>query len=446
VIRHLVRTAYALCTLGGVLSLLAGSALAQDKRVVVLPTTGIVDSVMAGYLADGISKAANDGASAVVIELNTPGGSLGATNDIVGTLLDAPLPVIVWVAPSGGFAASAGTFITLSSNLAYMAPGTSIGAASPVGSGGEDITGVEAQKVKNDAIAKIRSIAEARHRPVSWAVAAVDSAKSSPASEAVAVGVVDGIANSIDDVLSMANGRQVEVNGTPVTLDLAGASATQLGMNPFQALLHLLSDPNIALLLFSVGSLGLTYELINPNFVTGILGALMIILAFVGFGSLPLNVAGLLLILLAIVLFILEATVTSHGLLAIGGIACFFLGASALYTEPGDPFEPAVRAALPFVIVMTVTLAAFMILIVFTALRTRRMNVGRQVVGAQLAPGVAGVVRRPIEPLGSIYAMGEEWTARTVDNQPLHRGTPIRVVAVDGLTALVEPDRQASQS
>jgi membrane-bound serine protease (ClpP class) len=298
----------------------------------------------------------------------------------------------------------------------------------------------------NDAIASITQIATERHRNKDWAIQAVRDARSSPATEAVQLGVVDGIAATLDDVLRIATGKTVDVAGEQVTLDLTGAEDSELGMNPFQAFLHLLSDQNIALLLFSAGSLGLTYELINPNFVTGIIGALAIILAFIGFGSLPLNIAGLLLIVLAIVLFILEASVTSHGLLAIGGIACFFLGASALYTQPGDPFEPAVQAAFPLVVVMTVTVAAFMILIVFTALRTRGMNVGRQIVGAQLAPGVAGVVRRPIEPLGSIYAAGEEWTARTIDNQPLERGTPVRVVGVDGLTALVEPDRQSSQS
>ena len=436
--RLLVRAVLAFSTLTGLFGLIVGSVLGAGKTVVILPTTGIVDNVMAGYLAEGISRAQNDGAAAVIIKLDTPGGALSATNSIVETIFAAKMPVIVWVAPAGGFAASAGTFITLSGNVAVMAPATRIGAASPVAAGGEDIPDTLAKKVMNDAIANITQIATERHRNKDWAVQAVRDARSSPASEAVALGVVDGIAATVDDVLQIANGRTVDVAGQQVTIDLAGAATSELGMNPFQAFLHLLSDENIALLLFSAGSLGLTYELINPNFVTGIIGAMAIILAFIGFGSLPLNVAGLLLIILAIVLFILEATVTSHGLLAVGGVICFFLGASALYTVPGDPFAPAVTAAQPLVVVMTITMAAFAALIVVAAYRTRRMTAGPGMIGVPLGVGTAGVVRMPLEPLGSIYAAGEEWTARTADSQPLPRGTPIKVVAVDGLTAVVE--------
>jgi membrane-bound serine protease (ClpP class) len=446
VARLLVRAILALSTVTGLFCLIVGSVFGAGKTVVVLPTTGVVDNVMAGYLAEGIRKASADGATAVVIRLNTPGGALTATNEIVGTIFDAPLPVIVWVAPAGGFAASAGTFITLASNVAVMAPGTRIGAASPVAAGGEDIPETLGKKVLNDSIAYITQIATDRHRNKDWAIEAVRDARSSPASEAVELGVVDGIAATLDEVLQIANGKTVEVAGQQVTLDLANAETTELGMNPFQAFLHLLSDENIALLLFSAGSLGLTYELINPNFVTGIIGAMAIILAFIGFGSLPLNVAGLLLIILAVVLFILETTVTSHGLLAVGGVICFFLGASALYTVPGDPFAPAVTAAQPLVIVMTVTMAAFAALIVVAAYRTRRMTAGPGMIGLPLGVGTAGVVRMPLEPLGSIYAAGEEWSARAANNEPLARGTVITVVGMQGLTAVVEPGPANSEA
>jgi membrane-bound serine protease (ClpP class) len=446
VARLLVRAILALSTVTGLFGLIVGSVFGAGKTVVVLPTTGVVDNVMAGYLAEGIRKASADGATAVVIRLNTPGGALTATNEIVGTIFDAPLPVIVWVAPAGGFAASAGTFITLASNVAVMAPGTRIGAASPVAAGGEDIPETLGKKVLNDSIAYITQIATDRHRNKDWAIEAVRDARSSPASEAVELGVVDGIAATLDEVLQIANGKTVEVAGQQVTLDLANAETTELGMNPFQAFLHLLSDENIALLLFSAGSLGLTYELINPNFVTGIIGAMAIILAFIGFGSLPLNVAGLLLIILAVVLFILETTVTSHGLLAVGGVICFFLGASALYTVPGDPFAPAVTAAQPLVIVMTVTMAAFAALIVVAAYRTRRMTAGPGMIGLPLGVGTAGVVRMPLEPLGSIYAAGEEWSARAANNEPLARGTVITVVGMQGLTAVVEPGPANSEA
>ena len=443
--RRLARTIYGLPLLLGLFGLSMGSLRAADTGDVVLLTAdGIVDNVMAGYISEGVNRAAADGAAAVVIQLNTPGGGLQATYEIVGTLLEADVPTIVWVAPAGGRAASAGTFITLASNIALMAPGTNIGAASPVMAGGEDIPETLRDKVFNDTIAKIRSIAEERGRNVDWAISTVEHAVSSAASQAVAEGAVDGIAASLEDVIAFADGREVKVNGQPVTLDLANAATQDLAMNPFQAFLHLLSDPNIAALLFSIGSLGLIYELMSPNFVTGILGGIAIILAFIGSDSLPLNVGGLLLIALAMLLFALELTVTSHGLLAVGGIICFALGASALYTQPGDPFGPIVSVATPLVIVMTGTFAVLMTLITVTAIRTRRMTGSPGLIGEVIHSGTTGIVRRPLEPLGSVHIAGEEWSARSVGDQPIERGTPVKVVAVDGLTVLVEPDPQPS--
>lgn len=421
---------------------LVGPALASNHRVVVLPATGVVDNVLAGYLAEGIAAAEADDAAAVVIRLNTPGGSLDATQKIVSSLLESKVPIIVWVAPAGGRAASAGTFITLAGHLAYMAPGTNIGAASPVGGQGEDIGGTLGDKVKNDAIANITAIAEARGRPVDWAVATVEEAKSSPASEAVEVGAVDGIAESIEDVLAQASGRTVTIEGVERTLALGAATPDELAMNPFQGFLHLLSDPNISFLLFTIGFYGLFFELQNPNFVTGILGALAIILAFIGFGSLPLNVAGLLLIALAVVLFILEPQVTSNGLLTVAGLVAFVLGASALFTAPGDPTGPFVEVAAPLIAVMTVTTGVFMFLIAWAAMRSRRLPSSLGLVGsaAGIAAGVRAEVRNPLDPTGSVYADGEEWSARSDDGRDLPRGEPVRVVRMDGLTVVVEPD------
>ena len=445
--RHVGRFLFALPLLLGVLGILAGGpARAAGGTVVVLPATGIVDNVLAGYLQEGIAVAGRDGASAVVIRLNTPGGSLDATQRIVSSLLEAPLPTIVWVAPSGARAASAGTFITLAGHVAMMASGTNIGAASPISGSGEDIGGTLGKKVLNDAIANIRSIAETRGRNVTWAEETVRDARSSAASEAVAVGAVDGIADSIDAVVAFADGRTVTVAGQPQTLSLAGANIEELAMNPFQEFLHLLSDPNISFILFTVGFYGLLFELQNPNFATGILGALAIVLAFIGFGSLPLNIGGLLLILLAMVLFGLELTVTSHGLLGVGGLICFALGASALFTQPGDPFEPLTNVAAPVIATTTLTGGLFLLLIVWAAIRSRGMPAPAGVVGSSpgLPPGAAGIVRRAIEPVGSVYVAGEEWSARTADGRPLERGTPVRVVNTDGLTVIVEPDPSSS--
>jgi len=433
--------------IGLLLLAVAGTSATGTREVIVLPTTGIVDQGMAHYLAEGVARAERDGSAAVVIKLNTPGGFLTSTNDIVGTLLESEVPTIVWVAPAGGFAASAGTFITLAANVAVMAPGTSIGAASPVGGQGEDIPGTLGDKVKNDAIAKITAIAEARHRNVDWAVSTVRDAKSSPASEAVAVGAVDGMAATIDEVLAFANGRTVEVAGQTRVLDLVGATPTEVPMSPFLSFIRLLSDPTIAFLLFSIGSAGLLAELYAPNFVTGIIGALALILAFIGLGALPLNVGGLLLILLGLVLIGLELTVTSHGLLGFGGLLCFALGASALFTEPVDPFEPLARVATPVIVTVTVTAGIFMALVVWAAIRSRGMAAPLGTVGSfMLPPGAQGVVRRPLEPIGSIHAAGEEWTARSANDRPIERGTPVKVIAVDGLTVLVEPDPLPSQA
>ena len=429
-----------LTLLGLFLAVGATAGRAAGRDVVVLPATGVVDSVLAGYLEQGIAEAARDGAAAVVIQLNTPGGSLDATQRITSALLESPVPVIVWVSPAGGRAASAGTFITLAANLAFMAPGTSIGAASPVGSGGEDIEGTLGEKVRNDAIKNITAIAEARGRPVAWAVSTVEEAASYAASEAVAAGAVDGIAISIDDVLAAASGRTVTVRGAEMKLDLAGASPREAAMNPFQSLLHLLSDPNIAFVLFTIGLYGLIFELQNPNFVTGILGAMALILAFIGFGSLPLNVAGLMLLGLGIVLFVLETQVTSHGLLSVGGIICFALGASALYTQPGgDPTLPLVQVATPLVVITTGTTAVLMGLITVAAIRTRRMVAPAGSVGVPVPAGATGVVQAPLVPLGTVFMAGEPWSARAVDGTWFPRGAAVRLVGFDGLIALVEP-------
>jgi len=438
------RVSLALAALGWLL--FASGASAASPQVVVLPTTGIVDSTMAQYLESSIAKAEADKAAAVVIKLNTPGGALDSTNDIVGTILEARVPVIVWVAPAGGFAASAGTFITLAGNIALMAPGTSIGAASPISGDGTDIDGTLGEKVRNDAIAKITAIAQARGRSVEWAVSTVRDARSSPAEEAVSEKAVDGIAATLDEVLAFANGRTVTVAGEEVTLDLDGATTSEQGINPFLAIFRLLADPTIVGILLSVGSVGLIAELYSPNFVTGILGALAILLGLIGAGTLPLNVGGLLLLLFGMVLFGLEVTVTSHGLLGFGGVLCVALGLSALFTAPVDPFQPVAQVALPVIIVITATAAVFVGLIAFGAISSRRIGARAPVLVGHAVAGTYGIVRSPLDPVGSVVAGGEEWSARTADGVRLERGTRVKVVNVDGLTLTVEPEASSSSS
>jgi len=432
--------------LGTVLLLVGAPARAAEgtdgaPRVAVLPTGGIVDAIMAGYLEDGIAKAHREGANAVVIQLDTPGGDLAQTRRIVQALLSAPLPVIVWVSPSGAHAASAGTFITLAGNVALMSPGTNIGAASPVTGSGEDIPETMERKVIEDTTALMRSITSARGRNAEWAESTIIDAEAATADEALALGAIDGIAATMDEALELSDGMTTTVEGTEVTIETAGAETYELEMNPFQSFLHLLSDPNIAFILITVGFYGLLYEVISPNFVTGILGAIAIVLAFIGFGSLPLNVAGLLLIGLGVVMFVLEFTVISHGLLTVAGIICFALGASALYTEPGTPTAPDIQVDPRLILVLTGLTAAYMVFVLFIVVRWRRRQrlVGPAATALVFADGALGSVRSTLAPTGIVYAAGEEWTARSNDDRPIAPGTPVRVVGQDGLTLIVEP-------
>ncbi|MBA2570293.1 MAG: nodulation protein NfeD [Chloroflexi bacterium] len=442
-VAQLVAPLQAATLLLGVLLLLAAPASAATAGTVyVLPTTGVVDQVMAGYLRDAIARAERDGAAAVIVRLDTPGGSVDATREIVKTFLESPVPVIVWVAPSGSRAGSAGTFMTLAGHVAVMAPGTNIGAATPVTGEGGDIEGDLGQKVLNDSIASITAIAEERGRPVEWAVSTVKDAASYTVDQALEAGAIDAKVATLEELLAAVDGRVVNVNGQDVTLVTAGVPTEELAMNPLQAFLHLLTDPNIAFILFTIGFYGIIFELQNPNFVTGILGGIALILAFIGFGSLPLDIGGLLLIGLAILMFVLELTVTSHGLLTVAGVVCFALGAAALYKDPGTPEAPSVEVATPIIVAMTLVTAAFMAVVVIAALRTHRvapMAIGGTAGGPTLPLGTPAAVRRPLAPMGSVYAVGEEWTARTATGEALERGTPVRVVGQEGLTLLVEP-------
>lgn len=448
-----VRQAYraaarSLLAAGTVLFLLslpvAAAGPATGATVVILHATGVVDGAMAAYIAGGVAAASDGGAGAVVIQLDTPGGSLDAMSQITTALLEAKVPVIVWVAPAGGKAASAGTFITLAGNLAYMATGTSIGAASPVDSGGGDLTGTEGLKVRNYAISAITAIAEARGRPVGWAVDAVASARASSATEAVALHVVDGIADTLDAVLAAADGRTVTVaGGASGTLSLRSPLAAviqEAPMNPALSLFHLLSDPNIAFVLFVIGLGGLLLEFINPSLVAGITGAICLVLAFIGFGSLPLNLGGLLLVAIGLVLFMLETQITSHGLLTLGGLVAFVLGAGAVYTRPLDATAPLVQVAWPVTAVVAVSMAALMAGIAWIAVWTRSMPAPTGSVAAHMVPGALGVVEAPINPLGTVLLASEAWSARSSDGTPLARGRRVRLVTLDGLTAVVTPE------
>ena len=412
-------------------------------EVMVVHTSGVVDSVMADYVAAAIKRAEADGAAAVIIQLDTLGGSEDAMKSI-HTSLSATIPTIVWVGPTGAKAASAGTFITLSANLAYMATGTNIGAASPVAANGADIASTygqtEADKVMQDALAMIRSYAQERHpNAVAWAATTVQNAQSYTAQEAVDAQAINGIANSIDDVLNQADLQTVTTTAGPVTLHTKGATIVTVDENVIQSFLHTLDDPNIAFILLVIGILFVAVELFHPTLLFGIIGAVSLVLSFYGSGSLPLNVLGVVLVALGIGMLILETSVPSHGLLAIGGMTAFVVGAVAFYGSPG-PFQPSVAVAWPIIAAMSAIAAAYALLLITTLVKMRHLAVpaGTGMVGTVQVIGQTGEVQADLGPTGTVYVARESWSARLAHGDTATRGSKIKVVGQDGLTLIVE--------
>jgi membrane-bound serine protease (ClpP class) len=421
----------------------APAAAGNAPVVVVVPTSGVVDDVMADHVAAAVRRAEADGAAAVIIELNTLGGSEAAMLRIDASL-HSKVPTIVWVGPSGAKAASAGTFITLSANLAYMAPSTNIGAASPVTSSGGDIAAVygqtEADKVMADAVATMRAIAQERHPlAVNWAISTVAVAASYTAQEALDAHAIDGLASSLDDLLAAIDGKTVTTSAGAVVIHTSGASTMTIGEDPIQAVLHALDDPNIAFILLVLGVLCLLVELFHPTMLVGLGGALALALSFYGSGNLPLNILGVVLVVLGIFMLVLEPSVPSHGLLTIGGLASFLVGAVAFYGSPG-PYLPSVSVAWPIILTMTAIAAAYGLLLVRTLMQMRHLAVpaGSGMVGTSSAIGESGEVQAELAPLGTVYVCGETWTAKARDGSAMPRGTKVKVVGQEGLTLLVE--------
>ncbi len=420
----------------------AGAA-PSGPEVVVVPTSGVVDDVMADHVSGAIRRAESDGAAAVIVQLDTLGGSEEAMLRI-DAALHSKVPTIVWVGPSGAKAASAGTFITLSANLAYMAPSINIGAASPVAAGGGDIAATygqtEADKVMNDAIATIRSVAQERHpQAVAWAVTTVQKAESYTAQEALDAHAINGIATSIDDVLAQADGQAVTTSAGSVVVHTKGATTVTIGEDVVQAFLHTLDDPNIAFILLVIGVLCVVIELFHPTLLMGLVGALSLALSFYGSGGLPLNFLGVVLVVLGIFMLAIESSVPSHGLLTLAGLASFLVGAVAFYGSPG-PYLPSVAVAWPIIATMTVAAALYGLVLVRTLVQMRHLAVpaGSGMVGTVKVVGETGEVQADLGPLGTVYVCGESWTARTTDGSPAARGTKVKVVRQEGLTLVVQ--------
>ena len=428
----------------GIVSL-AAPAAAAGEQVARLELTGVIDQVNAAFVEEGLRVAAEEGAAAVVIQIDSPGGELTSMDRMVKAILASEVPVIAWVAPEGARAASAATFVVLAADVAAMAPNTNIGAASVVGAGGEELPETLAAKVTNDAVARIRSLAEEHDRNADWAEAAVRDAASISATEAVAMEppVADLIAGDLPGLLAAvdsgerADGRQFTFNDEPLPA-LSGLALRDIDMNFGQQFLHLLSDPNIAFILFTIGFYGIIAELFHPNFFSGILGAIALVLAFIGSNALPLNVGGLLLVLIGIGLFALEVIVTSYGLLTVGGIVAFVLGAFALWTGVTPGVDAIDVSVSPWLVIIVAAVGLIYIWVLVRALlQQRRMGgVANKPVAAMV--GAAGTAQTLIAPTGIAYAGGESWSARSRSSE-IGPGTPLRVVGVEGLELIVEP-------
>jgi membrane-bound serine protease (ClpP class) len=427
----------------GTLSL-AMPALAAGDHIVRLKLEGVIDQVNAAYIEQGVAAASDGGAAAVLIEIDSPGGELTSMDRILKAILGSGVPVITYVTPSGAQAGSAATFITLAGDIAAMAPSTTIGAAAVVGSGGEDLPDTIADKVNNSNAAKIKDLADAHGRNVEWAESAVRESASVAAADAVAMKppVVDIMATDVTDLLAQvdagerADGRAFTFDDQPLP-KLGGLEVRDVNMNVGQSFLHLLSDPNIAFILFTIGFYGIISELFHPNFFSGPVGAIALVLAFIGSNSLPLNIGGLLLILLGIGLFALELTVTSFGLLTIGGVVCMVLGAFALWTGV-NPEEDAIRVSIsPWLLVVVIALSlAYVFGIVRALLAMRRQPVVPRPILTLV--GAGGVAQTLIAPRGIAYAGGEAWSARSTGPE-IAAGSSVKVVGVEGLELIVEP-------
>jgi len=420
---------------------LGTTALGADGPAPVLVghIDGEINPITARYVDRVVSDGESDNAAAVVFVIDTPGGLIDSTYQITARFLATRVPIVTFVAPAGARAASAGTFITMAGHVAAMAPATNIGAAHPVDSSGGDIQGDLRLKAENDAVAHIVNIAKTRGRNEQWAEDAVRKSVSARVDEAVAMKIVDLQANDVSDLLTKIDGRTVTTSAGSVTLATKNAPVVDDGQNPFETLLHFVVDPQIAVLLFTLGTYGLIFELSNPGLIfPGIIGVIAIILALFSFGTLDANGAGVALMVFALLLFVAEIKVQAHGLLTAGGVAALLIGLIIVF-PPFRPTFPGVRQSVePLVVIFVVGLTAiFFGVALRTALRPLPV-----VSGASLLVGAIGVAKTDIAPRGIAHVAGEDWTVVS-EGGDVPKGGAVRVKRVDSVRLIVEPARGA---
>jgi len=415
-------------------ALMPGLQAADERRVVdVVSVSDAITPPISEYILKSIRQAAESGAQAIVIQLDTPGGLDLSMRDIIKECLNAPVPVVVYVSPSGARAASAGVLITISAHVAAMAPGTNIGAAHPVamGIGKADETMME--KVENDAVAYGRGIADQRGRNADWIEEAIRKSVSVTAEEALRLKVIDLVAEDLERLLEKIDGREVKLASGPRVLKTKGAEINRREMGFREKVLITISNPNIAFILFLLGLAGLYFEFSSPGVILpGIIGGISLILAFFAFQTLPVNYAGILLILFAVILFIAEIKVVSHGVLTIGGVVSLVLGSIMLFESP----DPALRVSWSVLVPAVSIVSLFFVAVISIAVRAQMRKV---MTSREGLIGARGEALSDVHERGKVLIGGEYWNA--FSREPIAKGKKVEVVAVDGLNVEVRENR-----
>lgn len=411
-------------------------AIGNTSKIYVIKIDGAINPATADYIHTGIKQAEENRAECLIIQLNTPGGLLKSTRVIVSDLLESRIPIVVYVSPGGAQAASAGVFVTMAAHIAVMAPGTNIGAAHPVSLEGQQDS-IMMEKATNDAAAFIRTISEKRHRNVKWAEDAVRKSLSITETEALKERVIDTIATNINDLVEKIDGKKVETVDGVKTLATKNAEIVTIDMTFQQEILGILSDPNIAYILFMLGIYGLLFELYNPgSILPGIVGVISLILAFYSLHTLPINYAGLGLIIFAIILFLLEIKVVSHGLLAIGGTISLILGSLMLInTESTLEF---VELSLPVILSVVIFTLLFFLVAIGLGIKAQMR---KPTTGWEGLVGEQGEAISDLNPEGRVHVHGESWSAESVDGK-IRKGTKITVTQVSNLKVKVKKAEQ----
>jgi membrane-bound serine protease (ClpP class) len=409
---------------------LASAAVAERPRVLAVEFASTVNPVTKDFVIRELRRGERDGYDAVVVLMDTPGGLDSSMREMITATLAARVPVVVYVAPQGARAASAGVFLAMAADVAAMAPQTNIGSSTPIAVSGEEIPEDARRKVVNDAAAYIRGLAEEHGRNGEWAESAVREGSNLPAREALERGVVDAVAPSLPALLERIDGMETKPKG--LVLRTSGAEIETVGMPLWTRILDTVVDPNVIVLLLSFGALGILIELYNPGLIfPGTIGAISLIVALFGLEVLPVNWAGLLLMLFAVAFFVAEAFVASYGALAVAGAVSFFFGALMLFDPAGDAFQ----VSMPVALAVSSTLALFVAFALTKAFQARRAP---PETGDDLLLGRPGLVRTAVDPNGLVFVNGELWHARAA-GAPIPAGETVRVEAVDGL--VLEVDR-----